>query len=39
MSISNAISWSGLGAGVCNFGTVRDASGIAFEVDGISVLH
>ena len=28
-----------LGAGMCNCGTVRDASVVAFKVDGTSVLH
>ena len=26
-------------AGMCNFSTVRDASVVAFKVDGISVVH
>ena len=28
-----------VGAGMCNFSTVKDASVVAFEVDGTSVLH
>ena len=28
-----------VGAGMCNSGTVRDASVVAFEVNGTSVLH